>query len=592
VCARESRRGSATRLSYPLRLPDELQAPAVALLTFALPHEQQVVDALWSRLDEIDQIEGKHIWKPLEGWLPRPEDVPSRPWRCILERGGRVLRAQADRKRVFDLLLPLLADEHLANGSANPSAGGSTGTPRGSEHRLTALAYQLRDEMGSPSTSSGRSNQEKIGYLVNLVEQTANFYAENGKLPADYYELQGKPVLKRPQLPLAADDGAVKGQAYKMSVVDGQITLRFKYPDGDDKWRWTPDVTFPVPDVVDPAVPLAPTLRLKEIKGGETVAVLDFVVEDSSPRQQPGGDNVLAFDWGVRRLLSFTILSRGGEQLPPPFFVDIGGLAGKQARLRQQIDVLKAKKARLKKEGRARVQAEIDACWRKYNATNEALAHFASNLLIIFALLFDCNLIAGEWLKTLKARRKKRGRNHRKLRTLNWKVNTTIREAIWNKLEYKVKRFSIGTRRVWPRGSSHECPRCGGQGVTCKSPEHRNEVSRYGHWFFCLDPACGYNADRDYVASLNIGRRALTEDYPSDEKDESECQPVSYTGAGTALPFPSPDALLQSVRCASIGGRVCPTAQHSPRLLKRLGTTLTGFDKAIAVGPMWLPGYG
>jgi putative transposase len=572
VCERESKRGSATRLSYPLRLPDELQAPAVALLAFALPHEQQVVDGLWSRLDRIDQIDGKHIWKTLEGWLPRPEDIPSRLWRCILERGGRVLRAQADRKRVFDLLLPLLGDEHLKDGNAD----------------LTALAYQLRDELDS--------SQEKIGYLVNLVEQTANFHAENGKLPADYYELQGKPVLKRPQLPLAADDGAVKGQVYRMRVVDGLVSLRFKYPDGDAKWGWTPDVTFWLPDTVDPSVPLAPTLRLKEIKGGETVAVLDFVVEDNSPRQQPVGDNVLAFDWGVRRLLSFTILNRGGEQLTPPFFVNIGGLAGKQARLRQQIDALKVKKAKLKKEDRARVQVEIDACWRKYNATNEALAHFASNLLIIFALLFDCNLIAGEWLKTLKARRKK-GRNHRKLRTLNWKVNTTIREAIWNKLGYKVKRFSIGTKRVWPRGSSHECPRCGGAGVTCKSPEHRNEVSRYGHWFFCLDPACGYNADRDYVASLNIGRRALTEDYPSDEKDEIECQPVSYTGAGAALPFPSPDAANQKVRldtvgCASFGGQVCPTDQNGPRLLKQLGTTLTGFNKAIAVSPMWLAGYG
>lgn len=555
MCARESR-----PLSYPLRLPDELQASAVALLTFALPHEQHVIDALWPRLDEIGQIDGKHIWKPLERVLPRPEGIPSRPWRCILERGGRTLRAQADRKRIFDLLLPLLEEEPLEDGNAT----------------LTGLAYQIRGELGG--------SREKIGYLLNLVEQIANFYAEHEKLPADYYELQSKPVLKTPQLPLAADDGAIKGQVYRMSVVDGQVTLRFKYPHGDGKWHWTPEVTFPLPDVVDPAVPLAPTLRLKEVKGGETVAVLDFVVEDSSPRQQPTGDNVLAFDWGVRRLLSFVILDRTGEQLTPPFFVDIGGLAGKQARLRQQIDVLKAKKAKLKKESRARVQAEIDAGWRKYRATNEALAHCASNLLIIFALLFDCNLIAGEWLKTLKARKKKGG-NHRKLRTLNWKVNTTIREAIWNKLEYKVKRFSIETRRLWPRGSSHECPRCGGPGVTCKSPEHRDEVSPYGHWFFCLDPECGYNADRDYVASLNVGRRALTEDYPSDEKDEIESQPVSYTGTGAALPFPSPDALCK-VRCASFGGQVCPSE------LSRLGTTLAGFDKAIAVAPMWLPGYG
>lgn len=84
-------------LSYPLRLPDELQAPAQALLAFSLPAMQTVVDTLWSQLPQIGQIKGKHIWKPLETQLPRPTEVPSRLWRCILEGAGRVLRAQADR---------------------------------------------------------------------------------------------------------------------------------------------------------------------------------------------------------------------------------------------------------------------------------------------------------------------------------------------------------------------------------------------------------------------------------------------------------------------------------------------------------------
>jgi acetoin utilization deacetylase AcuC-like enzyme len=35
-------------------------------------------------------------------------------------------------------------------------------------------------------------------------------------------------------------------------------------------------------------------------------------------------------------------------------------------------------------------------------------------------------------------------------------------------------------------------------------------------------------------------------------------------GAGAASPFPSPDALLDTVRCASCGGRVYPTEQNGP----------------------------
>jgi len=565
------RAAKGSPLSYPLRLPDEVQAPALALLEVTLPYQQQVLNELWPRLDEIGQVEGKHIWKALESWLPRPDEVPSRVWRCVLERAGRTLRAQADRQRIFDLLQPLLQDEHLQEGNGP----------------LISLVYQLRDELGG--------SREKVGYLLNLVEQIAGFYAENEKLPGDYATLQSHPTLKSPQLPLAADDGPIKGQVYRMSVADGQVSLRFKYPDDDGAWCWTPEVSLPLPEAIDPAAPLAPTLRLKRIKGGQSVAVLDFVVEDPSPAEEPTGDNLLAFDWGVRRLLSFVILNRAGEQLTPPTFVDVGGLAGKQARLRQQISALTAKKSRLRKRDRAPVQAEIDACWRKYRAVNEALAHFAANLLIVFALLFDCNLIAGEWLKTLKARRGRRSRG-RKQRSLNWKVNTTIREVIWAKLEYKAKRFGLRTRRVWPRGTSHECPRCGRPGVTCKSPEHRDVVSPYGHWFTCTNPECAYNADRDYVASLNVGRRALTPDYPSDQQNEIESQPVSYTGPGATLPFPSPDALRESVRCASKAGsdtvNLPQGGQIRLSLLTWLGTTLAGFEQSILVSPLWLPGYG
>ena len=128
------------------------------------------------------------------------------------------------------------------------------------------------------------------------------------------------------------------------------------------------------------------------------------------------------------------------------------------------------------------------------------------------------------------------------MRTINWKVNTTIRQLIWRKLDYKASRYALQTKQVWPRGSSPECPRCGKLGHTCQSPEHPQSTP-YGHWFCCPNPACGFNADRDYVASLNVGRRALLEDYPSDEKTDVVCQPASYMGAGAALPFPSPDAL-------------------------------------------------
>ena len=62
---------------------------------------QQVVAALWLRLDEVQELRGKHVWKPLSGWLPRPTELTSRLWRCVLEGAGRTLRAQADRNIIM-----------------------------------------------------------------------------------------------------------------------------------------------------------------------------------------------------------------------------------------------------------------------------------------------------------------------------------------------------------------------------------------------------------------------------------------------------------------------------------------------------------
>ena len=47
-------------------------------------------------------------------------------------------------------------------------------------------------------------------------------------------------------------------------------------------------------------------------------------------------------------------------------------------------------------------EARIEQCWKKYERRNRELAHLASNLLILLALLYDCRLICGENLTTLK----------------------------------------------------------------------------------------------------------------------------------------------------------------------------------------------
>src|SRR5260370_10049526 len=70
---------------------------------------------------------------------------------------------------------------------------------------------------------------------------------------------------------------------------------------------------------------------------------------------------VLGWDWGVRSLITASIVEPGGEgekafrQISRPVFLDTGGLDGRQARLRREIDRLKACRERYVKLVRAAV---------------------------------------------------------------------------------------------------------------------------------------------------------------------------------------------------------------------------------------------
>jgi putative transposase len=200
----------------------------------------------------------------------------------------------------------------------------------------------------------------------------------------------------------------------------------------------------------------------------------------SSASTLGGGDAVQ----GVRSLITVSVLemSEGDEpsrQVSRPVFLDSGGLDGRQARLRREIDRLKTCKERyalLVKHARqanqeqhiplpghfagwqakiAACERRIQTCWKKYERRNRELVHLASNVLILVALLSDCRLICGENLSTLKSQGRGRGVRGR---FRNWRNNTTVRGELWRVLRYKCHLLGIRARQVEPRGTTHTCP--------------------------------------------------------------------------------------------------------------------------------------
>jgi putative transposase len=543
-------------LSYPLRLPDEAQADALRLLDVSKEVVNTVITSLWPRLDEFGTRQTKYAYKQVEAMIVPQASHGHRQWRCEAEQAGRILRGQAERKKQFALILPILEQGMIQPKTEAKRAG----------KKRSAIKQALTD-LREANSDGGNAVE-----LQSLIEQACNFYLANGCFPESYEEMQAIPVLKTGVLPYAGDDGPAMGQSYRMQIdlEQKQVTLAIRYPDEAGQWArtWrekTMKMALPVQILAHLAQgeALAPSLREINQPDGTRYAVLDFIVQVPVAEAASWSSmrSVLGFDWGVRTLVTASVVNLEGHQVGRPFFLDTGPFDGRQARTRQQIDLLKAKVTKLearrdsfpqgdpRREPATRqlgvLRQEVAQCWRKYQARNKDLAHLAANVLLLLATASGCELIAGESLKSMKSTG--RGKDARG-KWRNWRNNSQIRGELWRVLRYKC--YLAGIRLEWqqPRQTSHTCPRCGNPTNTYRSPAHLGSVNEWGAWLACSNPACGWNGSRDYAASLNIARLGVTFiKYAQTTRQiyhpsiaEKAVKTVSYMGAVAMLRLPPP----------------------------------------------------
>jgi putative transposase len=568
-------------LSFPIRLPDAMQAEALRLLDASRTAINAMLSELWPCLDHFATDRSGPAWKQVEQHLLHTSGHGSRQVRCEMEQAGRLLRAQATRTQVFLAILPLLTE-----GLIRPAEGTRPAKKdyRAIKERVRALRADLEDA-------------DAFMALTNVVEQACNRYLETGTFPATYEAMQPVPMQEVAQLTFAGDDGMKAGQTYRARISVAQfcdvqsrqehkqasLWLKLRAPESSGRWAWGQwSQEIPLPETVlqyfaQGASTQAPTLREIRSADGSRVAILDVILEVPAvyvaPLEQES--RVLGWDWGVRSLITVSVLekSEGNEpyhQVSRPVFLDTGGIDGRQTRLRREIDRLKACRDRYALLVKQAMQAQteqqiplpahfagwheqltsytlrIKTCWKKYERRNRELAHLASNLLILLALLHDCRLICGENLTTLKTEGRGRGVRGR---WRNWRNNTTVRGELWRELKYKCHLFGIRARQVEPRGTTHTCPHCGQPANTYASPApaDRKKAIKWGAWLCCRNPECWWNGSRDYAASLNIARLGLaflctyhdTQRYQSYRMTSEEVKPASYTGAGATLLLPS-----------------------------------------------------
>src|SRR5439155_9747930 len=352
-------------LSFPIRLPDAMQAEALRLLDPSRSAIDQIILDLWPQVDLFASNRAGPAWKQVERHLLQRSGHGNRQERNEMEQAGRILRAQATRKQVFQSVVPLLTDGLIRSADEK--------RPARKDHRaITEQVRALRTQM-----QDAEEDMESFMAMTNILEQACNRYLQTEAFPTTYERLQPAPILSVRQLTFAGDDGMEKGQTYRvrlerMSYCDVKtrlehlrvsLTLKLRVPDAQGKWSWGEwSAEMALPEAVCTylergATTRAPTLR--EIRGddGRRVAVLDLMLEvpakSVSPLEQER--RVLGFDWGIRSLITVSILEKPDDgqdpyrQVSRPLFLDTGGIDGRQARLRREIDRLKACKQRYEK---------------------------------------------------------------------------------------------------------------------------------------------------------------------------------------------------------------------------------------------------
>jgi len=543
-------------LSSPLRVPDSIQADALRVLDPSREVITLTVTALWDRRDACATRTNRHASTQMEEMMDAPVAHGHRHWRAEAEQAGRILRGQAERKKLCAMVLPLLEQGMIQRKTEKWHAGNN-------RKAITQAGADRREA----NAAGGRAVE-----LQSLMEHACTVSLENGCFPDTSEEMQDIPVLKAGIVPSASDDGPQRGQTSRLALDLDQksITLALRTPNargtGGRSWR---DSTcqMSLPDVLvarlKEGTPHAPTLREIVEADGTRSAVLDVivVVAASSTKEWEACHNVIGFDWGGRKRLTVSAVALDGHQIGRPFFLDTGPFDGRHARLRRQIDQRKANVAVLEKQrdrfpvGDPRcqpaqsalsiVRRDISRCWRTYEARKNDLAHLAATMLLVLATAFDGQLRAGDSLKTRKSAG--RGRNARG-RWRTWRNHSQVRGEWWRVLRSTC--FLTGLRLEWqhPRHTSPVCPRCGSPANTFTSPSHREKANDWGAWLCCSNPECLWSGSRDDAASLNIARLGATLIRPVQRTGKvlhpvvrnTSVPPVSSMGTRAALRFPPP----------------------------------------------------
>jgi len=493
-------------LSYRVRLPEFMRPACKRFALMNIKNSNKLLDAYWSEenIDAIHNLKDENGNK-LKAYKFFDCDVLdptllSRYRRGIGERVGEVLRSQKDRKDCFYDVLPLFLENYDL-----------------SEPRIRKKKEKAVDRIWGELTKEGKY------YKFIMVDQTvrmiANYYEKEGCIPEKYTEIV-KPVIKSGVFPFSVDDGwknpRLIGVSRKMDKLITAVRLPEKR-DEDVVFEWFNFTVRPYPlleEILNTGKIKKPIFVPFRQKSGFIQYELRFPFEVSVPEIRDYAeemmkgkvtlDNVyfkmLCVDLNERKLLALVVVDSRGEQLTPPTFIKLRkDIKEKILAIKDEIDNLN-RKIRQGLDVDGRLIGEKRKLFNKLKNLANQLTHELANVLVEIASINGCHYIVFEDLRSYKP--------PKGWSVMSWLLSMWRRGDIITVTEYKALMNGILVKTVPAWGTSSYCPRCGKRGVHVKAPDRLNERGKKYSYFYC--PSCGYKADRDYVAALNVGRRFVS----------------------------------------------------------------------------------
>ncbi len=516
--------------SFNLKIVNLDQQYLMYFKTLILKYSQQLLNELWSEkwLDEFEENKGIRAYEVIQTANPqfvlngKTIYLPSRIKRGIFEYVGRIIRSFVKLRACFYDCLQVM---ELV----------------GYDYSLNRLYPLIRD---SYRNSNGVPNHKKIIVMkvIKLIRKWYYHLALDFTMIPFSYLIQ--PNIKQFTFLYHCDDA----NAIRYRINSHSINYKIKLPIIQNPvkrqdWQWFED-ELPIPKKIQLKIQklnnresIKPTLITKILKGGLEYFFLIFPwsYEKSKHALKSTKDRMLSIDLGIKKLATGVVCEAGNQISRPIIIKQVSSLTKEINRLYNHISGITSKLRKLKNNDNTNsyqqrlLEIEHNRLYNKRNRIQNQLVHIVTNKLILLASKWQCSTILLEDLRTYVPRRGKRKTSRRQ--------NDWFRGKLLKILKYKCREVNINVQTVSPYGTSCHCSRCGNKdGLKIKGPNNLIQ-SKKGRWFYCSE--CGFSADRDYNAALNI-YRAREIDYESiPSLVHTQPIPSPYTELGTPLNRPS-----------------------------------------------------